>query len=235
MDNSPTALFENYDEDFKQLLASLKGKLEGDVKQLKGEQRKAALKKVSEELDDAEEIVAQMEVELPSMPVSIRQTYQARLATSRQGLEKVKKSLRDVRQENQRSELLSGPGSGSRSPFPNSDDPYSDDPSAYSARTRLLQGTETLADGSRRLDNAHRIALETEDVGGEILRNLRGQREQIEHTRDTLVQADSSIDRAAGTLKKMIFKMYQQKFLSAGIIIVLVALIIIVLWSKLFR
>jgi vesicle transport through interaction with t-SNAREs protein 1 len=34
-----------------------------------------------------------MEVELPSMPVSIRQTYQQRLTTSRAGLEKVKKTL----------------------------------------------------------------------------------------------------------------------------------------------
>ena len=40
--------------------------------------------------------------------------------------------------------------------------------------------------GSSRLENAHRIALETEDVGADILRNLRGQREQIEHTRDTV-------------------------------------------------
>jgi hypothetical protein len=31
-----SALFESYDEDFKQLVASLKGKLEGDVKLLKG-------------------------------------------------------------------------------------------------------------------------------------------------------------------------------------------------------
>jgi len=30
------ALFENYDQDLKQLIGSLKGKLEGDVKQLKG-------------------------------------------------------------------------------------------------------------------------------------------------------------------------------------------------------
>ncbi|RXK35188.1 vesicle transport through interaction with t-SNAREs 1 [Tremella mesenterica] len=227
MDNSPTALFENYDEDFKQLLASLKGKLEGDVKQLKGEQRKAALKKVSDELDEAEEIVAQMEVELPSMPTSIRQTYHQRLQTSKQALDKVKKVLRDVRNEGQRAELLSGPG------FPNADDPYTDDPDSYSARTRLLAGTERIADGTDRLKNAQRIAMETEDVGADILRNLRGQREQIEHTRDTLTQADSSIDRAAGTLKKMIFKMYQQKFLSAAIIAVLVILIILVLWSKL--
>jgi len=84
-----------------------------------------------------------------------------------------------VRNDGQRAELLSGPG------YP-SDDPYTDDPSSYSSRARLLQGTETLQDGSRRLDNAHRIALETEDVGADILRNLRGQREQIEHTRDTV-------------------------------------------------
>ena len=37
--------------------------------------------------------IAQMEVELPSMPVSIRQTYQGKLAGSRQALEKVKQAL----------------------------------------------------------------------------------------------------------------------------------------------
>ena len=37
--------------------------------------------------------VAQMEVELPSMPVSIRQNYQGKLAASKSGLDKVKKTL----------------------------------------------------------------------------------------------------------------------------------------------
>lgn len=92
----------------------------------------------------------------------------------------IRRSQKDIRLESQRGELLSGSG------YPNADDPYSDDPSAYSSRTRLLQGTERLEDGSRRLDNAQRIALETEDVGAEILRNLRGQGEQIAHTRDTV-------------------------------------------------
>ena len=142
-----------------------------------------------------------MEVELPSMPVSIRQTYQGRLATSRQALEKVKKSLvcalfgrasifdasqKDTRQENQRNELFAG--------FPDGDDPYTDDPSGFGSRTRLLQGTDRLADGSKRLDNAHRIALETEDVGADILRNLRGQREQIEHTRDSVSLSEHPVD-----------------------------------------
>lgn len=85
---------------------------------------------------------------------------------------------RDTRAETSRAELLGG-----ASP---ADDPYSDEPSGYSTRTRLLAGSEQLQDGSRRLDNAQRIALETEDLGAGILRDLRGQREQIEHTRDTV-------------------------------------------------
>jgi len=227
MDNSPTALFDNYDEDFKQLVAGLKAKLEGEVRQLTGEQRKSSLKRGESELDEAEEIISQMEIELPSMPVSIRNNYSTRLATSKQDLQKVKRTLKDTQRETQRSELLGG---GRRGDPGLRDEPYSD--SDYDQRARLLQGTEILDDGSRRLENAHKIALETEDVGADILRNLRGQREQIEHTRDTLGQADSSIDRASGTLKKMIWRMHQQRFITGGIIAILVILILLVLYSK---
>ncbi|KAH8079770.1 t-SNARE [Filobasidium floriforme] len=234
MDNSPTALFENYDEDFKSLLTSLKQKLDGGaIRDLSGEQRKSSLKKVEAELDEAEEIISQMEIELRSMPLSIRTPYQTRLGSSKSDLNKVKKALKDLQRESQRSDLLGNSG-GKRHPG-QSDSPYSDEPGYdRDQRGRLLAGTETLNDGSRRLENAHRIALETEDVGADILRNLRGQREQIEHTRDTLTQTDSGIDRASGTLKKMIWKMQQQRFLTAGIIAILVFLILLVLYSKIF-
>lgn len=58
--------------------------------------------------------------------------------------------------------------------------------SSQAQRQRLLQGTSTLEDGQRRLEESNRIALETEDLGADILRDLRGQREQIEHSRDTV-------------------------------------------------
>lgn len=71
------------------------------------EPRKASLKSVTDDLDESEEIVsysaglpaysplqiAQMEVEIPSMPVSIRSTFQTRLAQSKSEVEKVKKSV----------------------------------------------------------------------------------------------------------------------------------------------
>jgi hypothetical protein len=62
----------------------------------------------------------------------------------------------------------------------------SDDPYDASDRTRLLQGTATLEDGSRRLQDSQRIALETEEVGADILRSLGRQREQIVNARVTV-------------------------------------------------
>ena len=53
-------------------------------------------------------------------------------------------------------------------------------------RTKLLSTTDKLTQGQRRLEDSHRIALETEDVGSGILRDLRGQRETLVHTRDNV-------------------------------------------------
>lgn len=76
MDNSPTSLFDSYEQDFKQIISSIKEKLEGDAKDQQGggmslswvetntewpccgiEQRKTALRRVEMELDEADEMV----------------------------------------------------------------------------------------------------------------------------------------------------------------------------------
>lgn len=49
-----------------------------------------------------------------------------------------------------------------------------------------MAGTDKLSDGQRRLEESHRVALETEDLGANILGNLYSQRQQIENTRDTV-------------------------------------------------
>jgi vesicle transport through interaction with t-SNAREs protein 1 len=234
------------------------------------------LRKVASDLDEADELLSQLEVELASIPTSVRPAYVTKFKGCKAQLDRLKKQLvrlacpdhpfspaasalarsnsllaqrrrggvlarllstllnvrsspallrpqRETRAASNRSELLSDPSL--------SDQPSSS--SDYSARTRLLAGTSQLSDGSRRLEGAQRLALETEDVGADILRNLRGQREQIEHSRDVLVQADGSIDRASGILKKMVWRMYQQKAVTYAIIAILVVLIGLVVWSKL--
>lgn len=99
-------------------------------------------------------------------------------------------------------------------------------------RQRLLSGTERLADSSRRLQDSHRVALETESIGANILNDLHAQRQQIVHTRDTLLEADGYIDRASRTLKGMARRMATNRMITAAIILILVALIVIVVVSK---
>ncbi|RDB22880.1 Vesicle transport through interaction with t-SNAREs 1A [Hypsizygus marmoreus] len=225
MNSSPTALFDSYEQDFQQFIVTIGKRLEGEGNDERGEERKATLRRVDMELDEADEMVSQMEIEIQGIPQSIRAQYHTRLRTAKADLARYKKLLKEQRAQVARSDLLTSP-----QPYASSDDPYA----ANSDRSRLLAGTQLLEDGSKRLQESHRIALETENQGADILLNLRQQREQIENARGTLQTADSSIDRASGTLKKMIRQMYKQRVVTGAIVAILVLLIVIIIWSKLF-
>jgi vesicle transport through interaction with t-SNAREs protein 1 len=90
MDSSPTALFNSYSQDFQQLISSVREKLEAPGSN--GEQRKAALRRVEMELDEADEMISQMEVEIQSMPQSVRGTYNTRVRGLKTELARWKKS-----------------------------------------------------------------------------------------------------------------------------------------------
>jgi len=226
MADSPDRLFELYEQDLQDKFQSIREKIQGNER---GEQRRAALRKVEMELDESDELVAQMEIEIHGIPRSMKPQFQARLKAVKAELLRFKKLSKDAHSQLSRADLLSTAGGVDASST--SDNPYG----AGSDRTRLLSGMEMLSDGSRRLMESQRIALDTEAQGTDILRTLRGQREQIENARNTLVTADTSINRASGTLKTMVRRMYQQRWMLGGIIVFAVLLIILILYVKLFR
>lgn len=191
-------LYESYEGDLKQLLDAITGKLGSpEVKEGKAEARKAVLRRVEMELEEADEIVAQMELEIQGHASKAK--MQVKIRGYKAELQKRKADVRSLSTSVDRHDLLGG-GRGT-----NEDNPYGEGLSqAQAQRARLLAGTDKLSDGQRRLEESHRIALETETLGASTLGTLRQQREQIEGTRDTLQQADGSIDKASGTLKKMI-------------------------------
>ena len=119
-----------------------------------------------------------MEIEIQGIPVSLKSSYQVRVKAAKSDLQRYKKLSKDVHSQLARQDLL---GARAGMGTPTSDEPY-----GTSDRTRLLAGTALLEDGSRRLADSQRIALETEEQGADILRNLRQQREQIQNARDTV-------------------------------------------------
>jgi len=229
MDTSPTALFDSYEQDFIQFIETIRERLETtNSEDVKNEQKRSTLSRVERELDEADEMVSQMEIEIQSIPSSIRSQYHTRLRSAKADLQKYKKLLADSRTQLARADLLTSkanPNGG----FSSSDDPYA----ASTDRTRLLAGATILEQGTKRLQQSQQLALETESQGAEILVNLRSQREQIENSRDTLQRADLAIDRASSTLKQMVRRMYQQRGVTAAIIAVLVILIVVIAWEKL--
>jgi vesicle transport through interaction with t-SNAREs 1 len=113
-----------------------------------------------------------MEIEIQGIPRSMKPPYQARLKSIKADLTRSKKLSKDMHSQLARSDLLDG--------APSSDQPYG----SASDRNRLLAGVNILSNGSRRLADSQRIALETEEQGTDILTILREQREQIENSRD---------------------------------------------------
>lgn len=178
-------LFDSYASEFSQLTASIAAKLEKEAPSQSGEAQKATLRRVEMELEEADEIISQMEIEINSFPASLKSQYNVKLRGYRADLERQKELLRKQLHQSSRGRFdpaLQGDSTGFAEDLESGRSSY--DPQAQ--RQRLLQGTATLDDGSRRLEESHRLALETEDLGADILRDLRGQRDQIEHSRDTV-------------------------------------------------
>ncbi|GAA98668.1 uncharacterized protein L969DRAFT_75768 [Mixia osmundae IAM 14324] len=232
-------LFQSYESDYTQLASTIRQKLDKDAKEQRGEQRKATLRRVEMEVEEADEIIDQMDIEArQTTDKNVKQRLQVKLRSYKNDLERWRNEAKKLASTADREALLAG-SSQHRAISPSNESDASDQGAsqaglsqAQAQRARLLNGTDKLTDGQRRLDESHRIALETESLGTNILGNLRTQREQIENTRDTLYTADNSIDKASNTLKKMVRTMYQQRFVTIAIIIVLVFLIAIVLYSK---
>ncbi|PWN21498.1 V-snare-domain-containing protein [Microstroma glucosiphilum] len=190
-------LFDSYSTDFSQLLSSISTHLNKTLPSQSGEARKSTLRRCEMELEEAEEVLAQMDVEVQGFPQSVKSKYSVQMRGFRSELDKVSKQLN--------SQMAKSSGYDPSNPFVDSSAADLEaNNSSQAQRQRLLQGTSTLEDGQRRLEESNRIALETEDLGADILRDLRGQREQIEHSRDTLRNADNSIDRSSKTLSTMI-------------------------------
>jgi vesicle transport through interaction with t-SNAREs protein 1 len=120
-----------------------------------------------------------MEIEIQAVPQSIRPQYETRLRSAKGDLALYKKRCRERHTQLSRSDLF---GPVDQEALSSSDNPYT----STSDRTRLLAGTQLLEDGTKRLKDSQRIALETEGQGADILLNLRTQREQIENSRDTV-------------------------------------------------
>ncbi|TPX42958.1 hypothetical protein SeLEV6574_g05317 [Synchytrium endobioticum] len=222
-----SAIFEEYQKEYDAVHESISQKL-SSIPTAGAEQKKLLVGQTKRELEEADEIISQMEMELLSLPGPIRFRLQPRVKSYKDEIKKFEKELNrssTVTGRSERDQLLGGAG-GSHI--------VDVEAAGMDQRSRLLHGTERLQGASRKLEDARRLALETETSGITTLESLSRQREQIQRTRNTLTTADGFISKSQGILRGMQRRMATNKLITAGIIILLVVLIILIVWAKWF-
>lgn len=211
--------FETYESDFQLALQEAKAKL-AQASADQGTQRREHLRAVESATDEGLEVLEQMSIQVQVLPSNERLGYNTKIRQYRSQIDEAKGKLKQLLDSQDRSEL-----------FGNS---YRDDEGGLDddQRRQLLQNNSSLDRSSQRLRESQRVALETESIGGNILNDLRSQREQISGARNTLQTADNYVDTSIRTLKTMSRRLTANKFISYAIIAVLILLIFLVLASK---
>ncbi|CAH6720206.1 t-SNARE Vti1p [[Candida] jaroonii] len=213
------SLFDNYESDFQLAIQDAKSKLSSVPSINDPEQRKSALRSIEHATDECLELIDQMNLEVQNLPSNQRSSYNTKIRQYKSQINESKNDLKKLLDDQDKFELF-----GNR---------YTDDDDLQDGqRKQLLSNNSSLERSSERLRESQRIALETENIGGNILNDLRAQREQISGTRNTLLAADGYVDKSIKTLKSMSRRLTANKFISYAIIAVLIILIFLVLASK---
>lgn len=187
-----SSIYETYEKEYKTLYETISKKVgllknSGSFDLLA--EKKLLQNQIARELEEADEIVlfinelGQLEMEVVSLPPQKRNQNNITLRSYKESLKKLKKEMvvifdKTLAVSTERDQLLG------------TNNTVVDIPLGQDQRSQLLQGTARLENASKRLEDAHRIALETESIGIGTLGDLHRQRNQIERTRDGVVLID---------------------------------------------
>ncbi|XP_051273324.1 vesicle transport through interaction with t-SNAREs homolog 1A isoform X1 [Dicentrarchus labrax] len=213
--------FEAYEQDFGTLTAEVTNKI-GRIPKLSGEEKTQLVLNVDKQLEEVRELLEQMDLEVREIPIQSRAMYNSRLKSYKQEVEKLEKDFKRSRiaySDEVRNELLGDDASSSENQLIK----------LREERAHLLDNTEKLERSSRRLEAGYQIAVETEQVGQEILTNLHGDREKIQRARERLRETDANLGKSSRILTGMLRRIIQNRILvfALGAIILLTIILAI--------
>ncbi|XP_053496578.1 vesicle transport through interaction with t-SNAREs homolog 1A isoform X1 [Ictalurus furcatus] len=197
--------FEAYEQEFGTLTAEITNKI-GRIPKLGGEDKTQLVLNVDKQLEEVRELLEQMDLEVREIPIQSRAMYNSRLKSYKQEVEKLEKDFKRSRiaySDEVRNELLGDDGGSSESQLIK----------LREERAHLLDNTERLERSSRRLETGYQIAVETEQIGQEILSNLHTDREKIQRSRERLRETDANLGKSSRVLSGMLRRVIQNRIL----------------------
>lgn len=210
--------FELLDEEVEALLDQITDKLECGIGQCKShEERKTLLSEIERSLKDASDGLVEMDIEIKKAPLEYRNTMTSKVQRYQNELLRYQK--RFEREKATHSHITSAQDS---------------DTFKAEIRKQVKQGSAVLERTSASIARSTTIAIETEQVGTEVLGELGTQRETLTRTRDRLINTDAELSRSKRIIRSMSHHVLYNKILLIIIILLEMGILGGIIYWKFF-
>ena len=217
------AIFDAYDEEFKNLSSSV----EQELMTLKGctdeeGDSTSVIRQLSALMSQSHDLIKQMEIEVRSQQGTDRKRLQDKVNEYKRSLKTKQTEFSAEKNRVSKSSLLSG-ASGNESDLGKSAE----------QRQRLLDMNDKLFRQNETILNAQRTVAETEEVGIEITDELARNRERIQASRDRVSEFVGISDSARRMIGSMQRRELQTKVVIGFVfVVVLVCIVLTVYYSN---
>eukprot|EP00051_Salpingoeca_urceolata_P027556 m.482037 g.482037 ORF g.482037 m.482037 type:complete len:217 (-) comp22413_c0_seq1:28-678(-) len=205
------SLLESYEREFASLQKDIAHKT-SLVPDLTGDEKTKEIRGAERDIDESHDLIEQMELEVMDLPAASRAKAKKKIAAYKKDIEIAERELRRA------AVALSGSQSAR-------DELFGYDGSSEDAKQALLTNTDRLDRTTRRLEDGHRLALETEEIAVGIMGDLHSQRETIERSRGRLRHTDAELGTSSNILNRMIYRAKQNKVVTFLVIFFTTAVI----------
>ncbi|KAL8592687.1 hypothetical protein ACOMHN_037627 [Nucella lapillus] len=208
------SLILDYEQQYSSLTADITFHI-GRISLTNGAEKQNHVRQAEKLFEEATELLEQMDLEAKEQDSRDRQKYTTRIRSYKAELSKQQTDMKRARLgvDSCRDELLG-----------------EDTHDSEDQRARLLDNTERLDRSSRKLEQGYRIAVETEEVGSQIIEDLSNQRETLQRARGRLHDMDTTLGKSSRVMSSMMKRIIQNRVMLIGIGLLIVITIAVAIY-----
>lgn len=218
-------LFASYAAEIRESLQLAQDGIQS-IHTLSGAQKRSQIHEAKRHIDEAEET-------LETINLAVRNADPARKPALAKEADELEKEVSRVRIQLKEAEAPSKLAEDRQALFGNYGDRELDDLSSAGQRSRMESVTSQMEADTDYLRDALGTTYRMKETGAEILGDLESQRGKMLGIRDRFANINDSLSDAGRTMSAMGRKLMANKFIIAGIVLVLLIVIGLVLWLQL--
>ncbi|KAH8239603.1 hypothetical protein KR032_005845 [Drosophila birchii] len=204
------SLLNQYEQQYASLIAEITAHIGRLQQQNNNSERNDLCSKIDASLPEAQELLEQMGLEVRELNPAQRSSFNGKLQVAQAELKRLQAEYKQTK-DKQRAQA--------HNTFTTLDlgDSYEDVTISTDQRQRLLDNSEQIERTGNRLTEGYRVALETEQLGAQVLSDLHHQRETLQGARARLRETNAELGRASRTLNNMMLRAMREKVVLYGV------------------